>query len=87
MQDLRARANRSDRRAGVACPGARWNNRRRPLAHGLSSWAQFAAPDGDRKRAELRVRNERLGQALTRLAVTGAIVRAGDRWDIPVPIF
>jgi hypothetical protein len=36
-------------------------------------------------RAELRVRNERLGDALVRLADTGAIVRAGDRWSVPVP--
>jgi hypothetical protein len=38
-------------------------------------------------RAELHVRNERLGQALTRLAATGAIIRSGDRWADPVPIF
>ena len=38
-------------------------------------------------RAELHVRNERLGQALTRLAATGAIIRSGDRWAVPVPIF
>lgn len=36
-------------------------------------------------RAELRVRNERLGDALARLAAAGAIVRAGDRWAVPVP--
>jgi hypothetical protein len=36
-------------------------------------------------RAELGVRNERLGDALARLAATGAIVRAGDRWAVPVP--
>ena len=38
-------------------------------------------------RAELHVRNERLGEALTRLAGAGAIIRAGDRWAVPVPIF
>ena len=37
-------------------------------------------------RAELHVRNERLGQALTRLAATGAIIRSGDRWAVPVPL-
>jgi len=37
-------------------------------------------------RVELRVRNERLGDALVRLVATGAIVRAGDRWAVPVPI-
>lgn len=42
-------------------------------------------------RAELRVRNESLGDALTRLAQAGRIVRAGDRWAlaggaVPVPL-
>ena len=36
-------------------------------------------------RAELRIRNERLGDALSRLATAGAVVRAGDRWTVPVP--
>lgn len=36
-------------------------------------------------RAELRVRNERLGDALVRLLATGAIIRDGDRWAVPVP--
>jgi hypothetical protein len=36
-------------------------------------------------RAELRVRNERLGDALVRLVATGALVRSGDRWAVPVP--
>ncbi len=36
-------------------------------------------------RAELRVRNERLGDALTRLLADGAIIRDGDRWRVPVP--
>jgi hypothetical protein len=36
-------------------------------------------------RAELHVRNERLGDALTRLAAAGAVVRAGERWTVPVP--
>jgi hypothetical protein len=34
-------------------------------------------------RARLRVRNERLGQALTRLASSGAVKRHGDRWAVP----
>ena len=34
----------------------------------------------------LRVRNERLGQALTRLVDRGGIVRAGDRWAVPIPL-
>lgn len=37
-------------------------------------------------RAELHVRNERLGEALARLAAAGVIVRAGDRWTVPVPV-
>jgi RecA-family ATPase len=36
-------------------------------------------------RAELRVRNERLGDALVRLVATGALIRDGDRWAVPVP--
>lgn len=36
-------------------------------------------------RAELRVRNERLGDALVRLVATGAVIRSGDRWVVPVP--
>jgi len=36
-------------------------------------------------RAELRVRNERLGDALSRLATAGAVIRTGDRWAVPVP--
>jgi len=36
-------------------------------------------------RAELRVRNERLGDALVRLVATGAVIRSGDRWGVPVP--
>jgi hypothetical protein len=36
-------------------------------------------------RDKLRVRNERLGEALTRLAASGAVVRTGDRWAVPVP--
>lgn len=36
-------------------------------------------------RAELRVRNERLGDALSRLTTAGAVIRTGDRWAVPVP--
>lgn len=36
-------------------------------------------------RDTLRVRNERLGEALALLATRGAIVRVGDRWAVPVP--
>lgn len=34
-------------------------------------------------RAQLRVRNERLGETLSRLAENGAVHRLGDRWAIP----
>lgn len=34
-------------------------------------------------RARVRVRNERLGEALARLAAAGAVRRLGDRWAIP----
>lgn len=34
-------------------------------------------------RARLRVRNERLGEALVRLAGTGAVRRRGERWGVP----
>jgi hypothetical protein len=31
----------------------------------------------------LRVRNQRLGDALTRLCASGAVQRLGDRWAVP----
>lgn len=34
-------------------------------------------------RARVRMRNERLGEALARLAATGAVRRLGDRWAVP----
>lgn len=37
-------------------------------------------------RDALHVRNERLGDALARLAAAGALVRDGERWAIPVPV-
>jgi hypothetical protein len=40
----------------------------------------------DSLRAAVRVRNQRLGDALTRLAATGQITRRGDRWlRVPRP--
>jgi RecA-family ATPase len=48
----------------------------RRAVHGLSR---------SQLRAELRVRNERLGDALVRLVATGAVSRSGDRWVVPVP--
>jgi hypothetical protein len=36
-------------------------------------------------RDRTRVRNERLGEALTRLTASGVLVRTGDRWAVPVP--
>lgn len=34
-------------------------------------------------RVRLHVRNERLGEALTRLTAAGAVLRVGDRWGVP----
>jgi len=52
----------------------------------LDRLARASAPlSRTRLRAELRVRNERLGDALARLTAAGAVVRAGDRWTVPVP--
>ena len=36
-------------------------------------------------RDRMRVRNERLGEALSHLAATGSILRVGERWTVPVP--
>lgn len=36
-------------------------------------------------RARLRVRNERLGGVLARLAAAGIVRRVGDRWAVPIP--
>ena len=36
-------------------------------------------------RDKIRVRNERLGEALSHLAASGALIRIGDRWAVPVP--
>ena len=36
-------------------------------------------------RDRVRVRNERLGEALHRLTASGAVVRTGDRWAVPIP--
>jgi hypothetical protein len=52
----------------------------------LDQLTRAAAPlSRTQLRAELHVRNERLGDALTRLAAAGLVVRAGDRWAVPVP--
>src|SRR3954468_14026380 len=36
-------------------------------------------------RAELHVRNERLGDALSRLVAAGTLLRTADHWAVPVP--
>jgi hypothetical protein len=36
-------------------------------------------------RDALHIRNERLGEALSRLAANGAVLRVGDLWSVPVP--
>jgi len=48
-----------------------------------------AGPDGLERaslRAAVRARNERVGEALTRLAAAGHIVRRGDFWVRVVPL-
>jgi RecA-family ATPase len=52
----------------------------------VSTLAAAGAPLGRTAlREKIRVRNERLGEALAHLASSGAIVRVGDRWCVPVP--
>ena len=52
----------------------------------LDQLARAASPlSRTQLRAELRVRNERLGDALARLTAAGTVVRAGERWAVPVP--
>jgi AAA domain len=36
-------------------------------------------------RDRMRVRNERLGEALSRLVSSGAVLRVGDYWSVPIP--
>jgi len=36
-------------------------------------------------RDKMHVRNERLGEALARLAARGDVARVGDRWAVPIP--
>ena len=50
----------------------------------VEALAHAAAPLGRAElRARLRVRNERLGEVLTRLADAGAVRRVGDLWGVP----
>jgi len=50
----------------------------------LDALAQAEAPlTRPQLRARLRVRNERLGEVLARLASTGSVRRLGDRWGVP----
>jgi hypothetical protein len=52
----------------------------------LDALARAGRPLGrSQLRAELHVRNERLGDALSRLATAGTVLRVGDRWAVPVP--
>lgn len=52
----------------------------------LAALTRSAAPIGrSALREQLRVRNERLGEALARLLARGAVVRVGDRWAVPIP--
>ena len=50
----------------------------------LAALTEAAAPVARAElRARVRVRNERLGEALARLVATGAVLRMGDRWVVP----
>jgi hypothetical protein len=50
----------------------------------LDALTEAAAPVARAElRARVRVRNERLGEALARLVATGAVLRMGDRWVVP----
>ena len=50
----------------------------------LAALAQAEAPlTRSQLRARVRIRNERLGEALARLAAAGAVRRLGDRWVVP----
>ncbi len=50
----------------------------------LAALTQAEAPlTRTQLRARVRMRNERLGEALARLAAAGAVRRLGDRWAIP----
>jgi hypothetical protein len=55
-------------------------------AHDLDGRILEALRAAPLARASLRVRNERLGEALTRLAAAGGVVRVGERWGVPVPV-
>lgn len=71
----------------VAVPGEGPDRGAVDLEHLIvSSLADAGEPLGRAVlRDKLRVRNERLGEALTRLVAMGAIVRTNDRWAVPVP--
>jgi hypothetical protein len=50
----------------------------------LAALTEAAAPVARAElRAQVRVRNERLGEALSRLLAMGAVLRLGDRWGVP----
>ena len=50
----------------------------------LAALAEAEAPlTRPELRARVRMRNERLGQILTRLVAAGAVRRLGDRWAVP----
>jgi hypothetical protein len=85
---LRLVANRGgDAHLALASPGEEPTRTDDALEHRIV--LALASADEPLGRAALRdtlhVRNERLGEALTRLAATGAILRVGDLWSVPVP--
>jgi len=56
-----------------------------PLDQAVLTALQATPMTRTQLRAALRVRNERLGDALARLHSAGDLVRNGDRWRVPVP--
>lgn len=78
---------RGDAHLALVSPGEEHARSATELEHRIVS--TLAAAGGPLGRTALRdkmhVRNERLGEALTHLAATGAILRAGDHWSVPVP--
>jgi hypothetical protein len=72
---------------GLAEPGPERTSNATSLEQAVvSALTAAGAPLGRAAlRDKMRVRNERLGEALAQLLATGTVVRAGDRFLVPVP--
>jgi len=79
--------DRGSAHLGLAEPGAEQTPPVPRLEHAVLSTLTAAAEPLGRAalRDRMRVRNERLGEALAQLLATGAVVRIGDRFRVPVP--